>query len=145
MQTMDHIDHVASRVSLSALSGLLGGSIYATLKGLPLRSTSFRIASSFALVGTAVFGAERVGYVALQSQIDGERRRLLTSHAFAGVSGGALNGYLYHKKPLQGMFYFIPLMLGVAFAELTWEKTRQDRLEAVLLKEKQESIIDHQR
>ena len=43
------------------------------------------------------------------------------------------------------MFYFIPLMLGVAFAELTWEKTRQDRLEAVLLKEKQESIIDNKR
>ena len=142
---MNEIDHVAARVSLSALSGLAGGSIYASWKGLPLRSTSFKIASSFAIVGTALFGLERIGYVTLQNQMEGERRKLLTSHSFAGVTGGALNGYLYHKKPLQGMFYFVPLMLGIAFAELTWEKTRQDRLQEISMEEKDKilQVEDH--
>lgn len=130
---MEYVDHVAARVSMLALTGLGFGSVYSTWKGLPLRSTTFKIASSFAMVGTALFGLERIGYLALQNQILEERRLLLTSHAFAGVTGGALNGYLYHKKPLQGMFYFVPVMIGAAFLETTLQQKRQERIQELAL------------
>jgi hypothetical protein len=130
----EKIDHVAARVSLSAIVGLGFGTVLSTWKGFPLRSTSFRVASSFAMVGTALFGLERIGYTALEKKIEGEQRLLLMSHSFAGVSGGALNGYLYHRKPIQGIFYFVPVMLGVAFLESTWKQKRQERIEQIFAK-----------
>lgn len=130
---MEYVDHVAARVSFSALTGLSLGSIYSILKGYPVRSTSLKIASSFAMVGTVVFGFERVGYVAMKEQIQPERRLLLTSHAFSGVAGGAMNGYLFHKKPRQGMFYFIPAMMGIAAIEILWENKREERIRELML------------
>jgi hypothetical protein len=129
---MEHVDRVAARVSLGALTGLFGGAVYATLKGFPRRATSLKVAGSFALVGTALFGLERIAYVAMQDQMESERRLILTSHAFAGVFGGGLNGHLYQKKPLRGMFYFIPIMIGIAFLELGWEEKKQQRLKTLL-------------
>lgn len=133
---MEQVDRVASRVSLCAVTGLFGGATFATFKGLPRRSTSLKVAGSFALVSTALFGIERVAYyVAMDGQMESGRRKILTSHAFAGVFGGGLNGYLYQKKPLRGMFYFIPLMMGVAFLELKWEGKKQQRLQNLLASE----------
>ena len=126
---MEHLDRVTHRVSLCALTGLVGGVTFATYKGLPLQATSIKVAGSCAIVGTALFGAERLAYVALKGQIDNERRLTLTSHAFSGLFGGGLNGYLYQKKPLRGMFFFLPLMMGVGFLELAWEWNRQDRIQ----------------
>jgi hypothetical protein len=141
---MEHVDHVAARVSICALTGLGFGTIYSTWKGFPLRSTSFKIAGSFAMVGTALLGLERIGYAALEKQIQGERRLLLTSHSFAGITGGALNGYLFHKKPLQGMFYFVPVMMGVAFLEMMLEEKRQERLQELMLLEKEKLKTDEE-
>ena len=128
---MEHVDHAAARVSLGALTGLIGGMSYATFKGLPFRSTSLKVAGSLALVGTSLFGAERLAFVSMEGQIENERRRVLTSHAFAGVFGGGLNGYLYQKKPLRGMFYFIPIMMGFGFLELAWEQKKLKRIQAL--------------
>lgn len=128
---MEYLDRVANRVSLSALTGFVAGSAYATFTGLPLRATSIKVAGSCAIVGTALFGAERLAYVAMKDQIDSERRLVLTSHSFSGLMGGGLNGYLYHKKPLRGMFFFLPTMMVVGFLELAWEQQRQARIQEV--------------
>jgi hypothetical protein len=125
---MDHLDRVAHRVSLCALTGFAAGTAYATFTGLPLRSTSIKIAGSCAIVATSLFGAERLAYAAMKGQIDSERRLVLTSHAFSGLMGGGLNGYLYQKKPLRGMFFFLPTMMIVGFLELAWEQQRRTRI-----------------
>lgn len=125
---MDHVDRAAHRVSLSALAGLLGGLTFATFKGLPQRATALKAASSCAIVGSAVFGAERLAYVVFEKEIDSRRRLLLTSHAFSGLAGGGLAGYLYQKRPLRGMFFFLPVMMGVGFFEILWEEKRELRI-----------------
>lgn len=130
---MDYVDHVAARVSFSAVAGLGLGTMYSTLRGLPMRSTVLKIGTSFAMVGTVVFGLERIGYAAMKDQIEQEKRLLLTSHAFSGVAGGALNGYLFHKKPRQGIFYFVPVMIGVAALELYIENKREKRIKELML------------
>jgi hypothetical protein len=129
---MEHVDHVAARVSLATLVGFFSGATLAALKGYPRRATALKVAGSCALVGTSVFCSERLAYAAIESQIDQERARVLISHAFSGVAGGGLNGYLYHKRPLRGMFFFVPAMLGIGFAELKWESMKQNRREELL-------------
>lgn len=131
---MDQVDIVASRVSLCAATGFVGGIIYGTFYGFPLRLVATRSAVSCAIVGTVLFGSERLAYSAMDGQIEGQRRKMLTSHAFSGVMGGGLNGYLYQKKPLRGMFFFIPVMFGVAGLEMLWENAKESR-RAELLKE----------
>ena len=134
---MEHIDHTSARVTLSALLGLVGGSGYATLTGLPLRSTSIKVAGSFAIAGTALFSMERIAFLAFEQSLGGEeqhRRLLLTSHAFSGVAGGALNGYLYQRKPIQGMVLFVPIMMGTALLELSFQRRKLER--SRLLEEK---------
>ena len=141
---MEYIDHVAARVSLCALSGFSYGTVYASWKGLPLRSTSFKIATSFAMAGTALFGFERIGYAATQYQQqqntndNNQHFSLFTSHSFAGITGGAINGYLYRRKPIQGVIVFVPIMLGFALLELTWQKKKLQRIQELLLTEEEE-------
>ena len=142
---MEYIDHVAARVSLCALSGFSYGTVYASWKGLPLRSTSFKIATSFAMAGTALFGFERIGYAAIQYQQqqnhtsnNNQHFSLFTSHSFAGITGGAINGYLYRRKPIQGVIVFVPIMLGFALLELTWQQKKLQRIQELLLTEEEE-------
>ena len=128
---MDHVDRVASRVSLCAIVGLGGGSFLAAFRGYPLQSTAIKVASSCAIVATSLFASERVAYVVLKHELENERRLVLTSHAFAGVMGGGLNGYLYHRQPVRGMFVFVPIMVGVSFLEMEWQRRRQARIQAI--------------
>ena len=125
---MDHVDHAAARVSLATIIGMMGGSALATLRGYPLRATTFRTAFSCTLVATTMFGMERLGYVAFQDQIwDNPRRLLLTSHAFSGIFGGGLNGYLFQQRPLRGMVFFFPLMMGIGLVEVAWDQQKKLR------------------
>ncbi|KAG7344708.1 hypothetical protein IV203_032239 [Nitzschia inconspicua] len=144
---LKEFDHVANRVGICTLLGFFGGAAYGTLKGFPRRSTALKAASSCAIVATSVFGMERIAAVALQQQQqsdattiqhDDSFRWTLSSHAFAGVAGGALNGYLYQKKPLRGMFYFIPIMLCVAGMELEWKHRKELRTAQVQLEQQQQ-------
>lgn len=128
---MDHVDRVANRVTLCALVGLGGGSCLATFRGYPLQSTAIKVASSCAIVATGLFVSERVAYVALRNETQNERHLVLGSHAMGGLMGGGLNGYLYHRQPIRGMFVFLPIMLGVGFLELEWERRRQARIRAI--------------
>jgi hypothetical protein len=126
---MEEVDHVANRVGLGTLTGFFCGAAYATVKGFPRRATALRAAASCAIVGTALFSTERIANIAFRNQIHDETRLTLTSYAFSGVFGGALNGYMYQKKPLRGMFYFVPVMLGIGMMELSWEKRKIARMQ----------------
>jgi hypothetical protein len=139
---MTEVDHVANRVGLWTLTGFLGGAAYATFKGFPRRSTSLKVAGSCAIVATSIFGTERVANIVLREygglQPEKDVTRLtLTSYAFAGIAGGGLNGYLYQKKPLRGMFYFVPLMMCVAVMELDWKHRKEARRKEVMLTQQQ--------
>lgn len=134
---MDHVDRASRRVSIGVMTGFVGGVAYGTFKGHPVGPTALKVASSFAIVATALFVPERMAYLAFRNQIDSERRLILTSHAFGGVFGGGLNGYLYQKKPLRGMFYFVPVMMTIGFLELGWEEQRKQRIQ--LLDNKRQS------
>lgn len=124
---MDEVDYVANRVGLLAFSGFLGGAAYATFKGFPRRATALKAAASCAIVGTSLFAAERFANVALREQIKESNRLLLSSYAFGGVFGGALNGLLYQNQPLRGMFVFTPFMLGIGMIELELKRRKRER------------------
>jgi len=62
---MEHIDHLANRVTASALTGLFLGASLATFRGRPLPKTSLSVAVSCALTGTACFASERVVHFAM--------------------------------------------------------------------------------
>jgi hypothetical protein len=127
---MEEIDHVANRVGICALTGFFSGAAYATFKGFPRRATSLKAAASCAIVGTSIFGIERIANILLRNQIipNNEVQLALSSYSFAGAAGGGLNGYLYQKKPLRGMFYFIPGSLCIGMLELEWTKRKQARI-----------------
>jgi hypothetical protein len=128
---MDEIDHVANRVGLCTFLGLLGGAVFATYRDYPRRSTALKVAASCSIVATGLFGTERLANLALRSR-DGDSNLttvVVASHACAGIWGGGLNGYLYQKKPLRGMFWGIPVMLGVAFMELEFQRMKQRRIQ----------------
>ena len=58
---MDHVDRVSRRVSISAVTGFVGGTAYATLRGIsPVGPTALKVAGSFAMVATALFVPERI-------------------------------------------------------------------------------------
>lgn len=126
---MNEVDNVANRVGICTIAGFFGGAAYATYKGSAPRSTALKAAASCAIVATSLFGTERLANIVLRGQIHSEQRLTLTSHAFAGIFGGGLNGYLYQHKPLRGMFWGVPVMLGVAAIELEFQRRKQKRIQ----------------
>ena len=126
---MDEIDYVANRVGLLSFSGLLAGAAWATLKGFPRRAMSLKVAGSCAIVGTGLFAFERLANVAMRQHIKDSNQLHLSSYAFGGVFGGALNGLLYHNKPVRGMVVFAPFMLGIGIIELEVKRRKQKRFE----------------
>ena len=128
---MDEVDYVANRVGALALSGFFGGAAYATLKGFPRRVTALKAAASCAIVGTSLFAAERFANVMMRDQIKESSRLHLSSYAFGGIFGGALNGLLYQNQPIRGMVVFTPFMLGIGIIELELKRRRQIRFEEI--------------
>lgn len=147
---MDQVDRVAGRVSLAALTGLVGGAAIATYKGHPLPKTCISTAVSFALVGTACFGFERLSTVVIRqltmapsSQEDPNTEQVFyASHALGGMIGGGITGALFQHRPIPGMMLCTPLMIGVAYAELCFEKERKERLRQLLLTTNNEKCND---
>ena len=152
------IDHLAARVTASALTGLGGGAAYATYKGFPLVKTSASTAFSFALVSTACFGMERVANMILrqsatlidanttidQSVIDDSTAYMTKriqptidpkihygSHLLGGVCGGSVVGFLFHGKPLAGILLLTPIMLGVGKIEVSLDERKFQNLKEI--------------
>ena len=131
-ETMDEVDSVANRVGLLTFSGFFSGAAYAAFKGLPRRTTALKVAGSCAMVGTSLFGAERLANIYLRERIKGNEQRLtLSSYAFGGVVGGGINGFLYQKQPIRGMMISVPLMLGMGMIELGMKRKKQQRIEEI--------------
>mmetsp|Transcript_6925 Transcript_6925/g.14713 ORF Transcript_6925/g.14713 Transcript_6925/m.14713 type:complete len:135 (-) Transcript_6925:1588-1992(-) len=127
---MDDVDFAANRVGTMALAGFFSGAAYATYKGFPRRSSALKAGASCALVGTSLFAAERLANIAIRDRIIKDERRLtLSSYAFGGIFGGALNGFLYQRQPIRGMVVFAPFMLGIGMIELELKRRKQKRLE----------------
>lgn len=141
---MDQIDHVANRMSLAALSGLVVGASLATYKGSNIIKTAISVSSSFALCGTACFGSERIAYNVLNLYLtpDNEhiqyyrlsehKNKLLLSHSLGGAVGGMICGGLFQGRLMAGIFLFTPIMLGVAFTEITFLEYREKRLQEIV-------------
>lgn len=105
------------------------------------------MAASFALVGTACFGFERLSNVAIRqmatsSQEDSNEQVFYASHALGGMIGGGIAGALFQHRPIPGMLLCTPVMVGVAYAELCFEKERQERLRQLLLNTNNEKNSD---
>ena len=126
---MEEVDYVADRVVSLGLSGFFGGAAYATVKGFPRRAMALKAGSSCAMVGTSLFTAERIANRAMRDDIKDERRLQLSSYAFGGVFGGALNGFLYQRQPIRGIVVFVPFMLGIGMIELEIKRMRLRRID----------------
>lgn len=133
---MDEIDYVANRVGLLGFSGFIAGAAYSIYKGLPRRATSLKVAASCAIVGTSLFTTERLANVSMREHINDSNRLHLSSYAFGGVFGGALNGLLYQNKPVRGMIVFAPLMLGMGIIELEVKRRKQKRFDQLYQEQK---------
>ena len=64
------------------------------------------------------------------------------SHALGGMIGGGITGALFLHRPIPGMMLCTPVMIGVAYAELCFEKERQERLRQLLLNTNNEQNND---
>jgi len=169
---MDHIDHLAARVTATAMTGLFLGASLATFRGIPIPKTSLSVATSCALTGTACFTSERVAHYAInalvptssptvtieqqqqqqQQQQDSnsttsytntqKRDLLFVSHALGGVIGGSICGGLFQRKPWGGMLLFTPLMLGVALMEMQFDELKRERIQSILKEANHRSDIE---
>mmetsp|Transcript_10523 Transcript_10523/g.18695 ORF Transcript_10523/g.18695 Transcript_10523/m.18695 type:complete len:183 (-) Transcript_10523:238-786(-) len=152
------VDHVSARVTASAATGLGCGAAYATYKGFPLFKTSLSAALSCALVSTACFGMERLAHGVISQSailIDGKsippnpdvhgetsptipvqsginQRLHYGSHAFGGILGGSVVGFLFQGKPMAGAFLLLPIMLGIGKLEVSLDEYRTERLQQLV-------------
>jgi hypothetical protein len=138
------LDHLAARVTASALTGLGCGAAYATYKGFPIPKTSLSASLSCALVSTACFSMERVAFGIItrvreqlnnEDDSDSSAIKLATppnivyaSHALGGCLGGGIAGFLFQGHPFAGAFLLTPLMLCAGKMELKLEEYKAERL-----------------
>ena len=118
---MQDFDRIAARVSIAGALGGFAGVGTALYKGHPMARTVGLTAMSCAMVSTACLTSERLSARALRGgPLEEELGRssfLVVTHACGGVVGGGISGYLYIRKPLHGMVFFVPVMMAVGFAE----------------------------
>jgi hypothetical protein len=125
MTLEESLDHISARVTLSGLVGALSGSIHGMYKGHHLLyRTAGLTGISCAMVATACCGTERLAHAALPRLAD-RRLDLLCSHTVAGLTGGSLLGFLYLRKPLRGVVFFVPLMMVTALMEEEFIRLRE--------------------
>ncbi|KAL7439320.1 hypothetical protein ACHAXM_009854 [Skeletonema potamos] len=145
------LDHLAARVTASALTGLGCGAAFATYKGFPIPKTSLSASLSCALVSTACFSMERVAFCVItrvteqinkEDDSDSSAINLATppnvlyaSHALGGFFGGGIAGFLFQGHPFAGAFLLTPLMLCAGKMELKLEEYKAERLRHFLQKD----------
>ncbi len=138
------LDHLAARVTASAVTGLGCGAAFATYKGYPIPKTSLSASLSCALVSTACFSMERIAFGVitrgthqfsnddnLESAIKPTTHSnnvVYASHALGGFFGGGIAGFLFQGHPFAGAFLLTPLMLCAGKVELKVEEYKTERL-----------------
>merc|ERR1711862_673468 len=58
--------------------------------------------------------------------------QLLTSHVAGGIVSGAFIGRAFQKRPIYGMLFFTPIMVGVAYVEHKIDEYRRHRWQEFL-------------
>jgi hypothetical protein len=150
------IDHIASRVTASVLTGLGCGAAYSSYKGVPLFKTSISTAFSFALVSTACFTMERVANIIIRQSsilltddVNADGKLIIDSndklsavhygsHATAGLLGGGIVGFLFQGKPMAGAILLTPIMLAVGKIEASVDDYRTERLQQLMDQHREE-------
>lgn len=123
------LDYISARVTLAGLVGAALGTLHGMHQGHHiLYRTAGLTGLSCAMVATACCGTERLAHAALPRLRD-RRIDLLCSHAVAGITGGSLLGYLYLRKPVRGVVFFVPAMMGIALLEEEFLKLRERKQE----------------
>lgn len=139
------LDHLAARVTASAVTGLGCGAAFATYKGYPIPKTSLSASLSCALVSTACFSMERLAFGVITrgaEQLSNDDNSdssaikstthsnnvVYASHALGGFFGGGIAGFLFQGHPFAGAFLLTPLMLCAGKMELKVEEYRTERL-----------------
>lgn len=138
------LDHLAARVTASALTGLGCGAAFATYKGYPIPKTSLSASLSCALVSTACFTVERLAFGVITrgteqfSNDDNSESSVIkstmnsnvvyASHALGGFFGGGIAGFLFQGHPFAGAFLLTPIMLCAGKMELKVEEYKTERL-----------------
>lgn len=156
---LEQVDYVSARVKIFTGFGVLGGVGTALFKGHPMGRTVLLTAASCAMTSTALFTSERIATAAWRMQsvaphsatmLDNSLRQtppspavpdweeMLTTYAMGGVLGGSMLGYLYIRRPLHGVLFFVPLMLLVGTFDKLFQDLRQERIQEYhKLKERQ--------
>lgn len=147
------LDHLAARVTASAVTGLGCGAVFATFKGFPIPRTSLSASLSCALLSTACFSMERVAFgiiTRVTEQLNNEDNSdssavklatssnvLYASHALGGCCGGGIAGFLFQGHPFAGAFILTPLMLCAGKMELKLEEYKSERLRQFIREDKE--------
>jgi hypothetical protein len=134
---LEDFDRISVRVTLSGLMGGLAGVGTAMYRGHPLARTVGLTALSCAMVGSACFTSERVFALALRDSEKelGRSPFLIMTHACGGVVGGSVLGYLYIRKPMHGVVFFMPLMTAIGFAESLFQDLVEEQQQYPLRKQ----------
>jgi hypothetical protein len=104
--------------------------------------------TSFALISTACFIPERLFYNTsiyfypklnehgAGSSMEGVKReetRIFISHGLGGIVGGGVTGYLFRRKPLQGILLLSPIMMCVAYGEVKLQGYKRERIKTLMM------------
>lgn len=130
--SMDDVDRVALRVTLSAILGSLGGIATAMYRGHPMPRSVGLTALSCAMTATACFGAERCAASVSKNMFHHEDNHwdtVLMCHGFGGIVGGSILGSLYIGKPAHGIVFFVPVMLFIGTGEKLYADFRDEAIQ----------------
>lgn len=118
---MEDFDRVSARVTVAGALGALGGVGTAMHKGYRIPRTMGLTAFSCAMVASACLTGERlVANLLRGGPLEKELGRgpfLIMTHACGGFLGGGVLGYLYIRKPIHGVIFFVPVMSAIGYAE----------------------------
>jgi hypothetical protein len=137
---MENIDKVANQMTIAALTGLGAGAGIAIYKGRPILRLSVQVAFSWALVGTALFGIERIADISARQLLTVSKTKTgsltltddslrYATYSIGGLGGGALVGFIHHRRIMPGVLFFTPVMLFFAFAEKKYIAARRKHLD----------------
>lgn len=125
---MEDFDRAGARVTVAGFLGSLAGVGTALYKGHPMGRTVGMTALSCAMVASACFTGERLMATIMRNytpEVEQEMSRgsflMLTHASGGGVLGGSILGYLYIGKPLHGIIFFTPLMVGFGAADALFQ------------------------